>query len=120
MILIYNAMFLQTFVFLLARSSRIWKYKQKNIISLENTQNPNENENSPISLIIMIKYYIFCIEMNVVSFDLDENGLMVSDLEDYLKTFRGKALSERFPYKGVLYTIPNYHNPTGISLAKGM
>jgi 2-aminoadipate transaminase len=47
------------------------------------------------------------------SVPMDENGLIVSELERLLARLRADGKTVSF-----LYTIPNFHNPTGITLAE--
>jgi 2-aminoadipate transaminase len=47
------------------------------------------------------------------SVPMDDSGLIVSELEKLLARLQSEGRSP-----SVLYTIPNYHNPTGITLAE--
>lgn len=48
---------------------------------------------------------------NIVSIPLDDHGLMVDTLEDYLESAQ-KHLNLKF-----LYTVPTFHNPAGVCMS---
>jgi len=50
--------------------------------------------------------------LNVFSVDIDEEGIIVEQLEAVLERLKRKRKSARF-----LYTIPNFQNPSGISIS---
>ncbi|MFQ5721156.1 MAG: PLP-dependent aminotransferase family protein [Candidatus Aminicenantales bacterium] len=50
--------------------------------------------------------------LNVFSVDIDKEGIKVGQLETILKRLKRKRKSVRF-----LYTIPNFQNPSGISIS---
>jgi 2-aminoadipate transaminase len=49
-------------------------------------------------------------QVELYSIPMDENGLLISALEDLLTRLKANGKSPTF-----LYTIPNFHNPTGIT-----
>jgi len=51
-------------------------------------------------------------EPRIVSIPLDESGLVVSELELRLKELAAEGIKPKF-----LYTVPNFHNPAGVTLS---
>lgn len=51
-------------------------------------------------------------EPRVVSVPLDEQGLVVTELETKLKELTARGIRPKF-----LYTVPNFHNPAGVTLS---
>ncbi len=51
-------------------------------------------------------------EPRIVSIPLDESGLVVSELELRLKELAAEGVRPKF-----LYTVPNFHNPAGVTLS---
>lgn len=49
---------------------------------------------------------------NIVTIPLDDHGLMVDRLEDYLKTVQKHSIHLKF-----LYTVPTFHNPAGVCMS---
>lgn len=49
---------------------------------------------------------------NIVSIPLDDDGLMVDRLEDYLSTMQKHSIQLKF-----LYTVPTFHNPAGVCMS---
>lgn len=50
---------------------------------------------------------------NIVSIPLDDNGLRVDRLEDYLSTIQKHSIRLKF-----LYTVPTFHNPAGVCMSE--
>ncbi len=50
--------------------------------------------------------------LQLVAVPTDEHGLQIDALTDTLQQLRGQGIRPRF-----LYTIPTFHNPTGVSLS---
>jgi len=51
-------------------------------------------------------------QARVVHVAMDEHGLVPELLEEALRTLAGRGITPKF-----LYTIPNFHNPAGVTLA---
>ncbi|HEX2299034.1 MAG TPA: PLP-dependent aminotransferase family protein [Pseudonocardiaceae bacterium] len=51
-------------------------------------------------------------QAQVVHVPMDDDGLVPADLEAALRTLRAEGRAPKF-----LYTIPNFHNPAGVTLA---
>jgi 2-aminoadipate transaminase len=51
-------------------------------------------------------------EADVVQIEMDANGLPVEELEDVLDRLRAEGRHPKF-----IYTIPNFHNPGGVTLS---
>lgn len=49
---------------------------------------------------------------NIVSIPLDDKGLMVDRLEEYLGTMQKHSINLKF-----LYTVPTFHNPAGVCMS---
>jgi 2-aminoadipate transaminase len=49
---------------------------------------------------------------NIITIPLDDNGLMIDRLEDYLKTVQKHSIHLKF-----LYTVPTFHNPAGVCMS---
>lgn len=52
-------------------------------------------------------------QLELCSIPMDENGLIVTELERLLERLKADGRSP-----AMLYTIPNFHNPTGITLSE--
>ncbi len=51
-------------------------------------------------------------EPRIVSIPLDEHGLVVSELEERLEELAAEGIKPKF-----LYTVPNFHNPAGVTMS---
>ena len=54
---------------------------------------------------------------------MDEEGIIPEELERNIEghlSSQSKEINEIKPYCAMLYLIPTFHNPTGVSLAPGM
>lgn len=55
--------------------------------------------------------------MNVIPVKLNDDGVDINDLEAKLKANQFKSKSKMF--WGIYYTMPTFHNPTGILFSEG-
>ena len=70
---------------------------------------------------------MICTKLNYCSLSLivptDEEGVIPSALEkavvQHNATHAARPLSEKKPYRGMVYLIPTFHNPTGKCLPAG-
>lgn len=55
--------------------------------------------------------------LNIIPVKLNDDGVDLKDLEEKVSKRRFK--SEKKEFWGIYYTIPTYHNPTGILFSPG-
>jgi DNA-binding transcriptional MocR family regulator len=56
--------------------------------------------------------------LQIVPVKLNDDGVDIQDLEEKVKSRRFESSSKMF--WGVYYTIPTFHNPTGILFSEGL
>lgn len=57
-------------------------------------------------------------KMKIIPISLNEDGVNVFELEENLKKYKFKSSGKMF--WALYYTIPTYHNPTGILFSDGL
>ena len=53
---------------------------------------------------------------------MDEDGIIPEELERNIQrhlSSQSKEINEKTPFGSMLYLMPTFHNPTGVSLAPG-
>ena len=65
---------------------------------------------------------IFLISCVMLSVPIDSKGVDVAAMENIVREEKSKGswiVTEEKPFWAMFYTIPVFHNPTGITLSKG-
>jgi len=65
---------------------------------------------------------IFLISCVMLSVPIDSKGVDVAAMENIVREEKSKGswnVTEEKPFWAMFYTIPVFHNPTGITLPKG-
>jgi len=67
-----------------------------------------------------LKFIVSCVMLSV---PIDSKGVDVAAMENIVRKEKSKGswnVTEEKPFWAMFYTIPVFHNPTGITLPKGM